>query len=266
MNPLAVSLRDLGHAYVPATWVFRHYSAQVRKGSVFALLGPNARGKTTLLKILLGVLTPTEGSVEINGSVAFVPQLFQVGFDFTALDMVVMGRARRVGLFSQPSKQDRDAARATMVRLGIADLAARSFHQLSGGQRQLVIFARALVAEATVLLLDEPTSALDLRNQSTVLDWIRRLRDEEGLTVVMTTHHPQHALAVADDALLMTGEADFVSGPAVDVLSEENLHRLYGVDLKRLTFVHDGQTVEASIPIFARSGTRGNRSSKRPDV
>ncbi|MEJ1960985.1 MAG: ABC transporter ATP-binding protein [Gammaproteobacteria bacterium] len=130
------------HAYIPGRWIFRGYTAEVARGKVFALLGPNGRGKTTLLKILLGVLSATEGRVSVKGRVAFVPQLFQVSFDYSALDMVLMGRARKVGLFSQPTPADEAAALAALDRFGMAGFAQRPFHELSGGQRQLVIFAR----------------------------------------------------------------------------------------------------------------------------
>lgn len=206
--------KGLGHAYHPECWVFRSYSAAVPEGCVFALLGPNGRGKTTLLKILLGVLDASEGHVAIKNRVAFVPQLFQVSFDYSVLDMVLMGRSRKFGLFSQPRREDEAAALAALDRFGLADLAPRPFHELSGGQRQMVIFARALVAEAPIVILDEPTSSLDLKNQALVLDWISRLAQEDGLTVVFTTHHPHHALAVADHALLMLGESEFWLFPA----------------------------------------------------
>ena len=114
----------------------------------------------------------------------------------------------------------------------------------------MVIFARALVAEADILILDEPTSALDLKNQSLILDWIARLTRDDGLTVLFTTHHPHHALAVADGALLMLGEREHVSGPVSEVLNENSLHALYGVPLKRLAFDHQGRTVETLAPIF----------------
>jgi iron complex transport system ATP-binding protein len=246
----AFSFSGLGHAYLPERWIFRHYQAEVKKGQVFALLGPNGRGKTTLLKTLLGVLKPTEGEVRTSGQIAFVPQLFQVSFDYSALDMVLMGRARKVGLFSQPTPADEEAALQGLDRFGLAHLAQRPFHEMSGGQRQLVIFARALVAEADILILDEPTSALDLKNQNIVLEWVDRLARQEGLTVVLTTHHPHHALAVADLALLMFGEHEFVCGAAEAVLNEENLHRLYGVELRRVSFEHQGKNVVTLAPVY----------------
>ena len=146
----AVSFEDLGYFYRPGQWVLRHCSAAVAPGKILALLGPNGRGKTTLLHILIGALKPREGRLAINGRIAFVPQLFQMSFDYSVLDMVLMGRAKNIGLFSQPGRKDEAAALAALDRFGIADLANRPFHELSGGQRQLVIFARALVAQAEV--------------------------------------------------------------------------------------------------------------------
>ncbi len=265
MTEIALSFDGLGHAYVPNRWIFRNYTATIPKGRAFALLGPNGRGKTTLLKILLGVLTPSAGRAEVHGRVAFVPQLFQVSFDYSVLDMVLMGRAKHVGLFSQPSAADEQASLAALERFKLADLAHRPFHELSGGQRQMVIFARALVAEAEILILDEPTSALDLKNQALILDWIGRLTHEDGLTVVFTTHHPHHALAVADSALLMLGEEDYACGPAKEVLTEDNLHALYGVPMKRLSFDHDGHALETFAPVFRPHASSSRQASHAPN-
>jgi iron complex transport system ATP-binding protein len=245
-----VAFSDLGYAYRRGKWVFQNYAASVTNGSIFAVLGPNGRGKTTLLNLLLGALKPTAGRLSVNGHCAFVPQLFHVSFDYSVLDMVLMGRAKKVGLFSQPTKADEDAALAALDRFGIAEFASRPFHELSGGERQLVVFARALVAEADVLILDEPTSALDLKNQSIVLDWIARLSRADGLTIILTTHHPHHALAVADDVLLMIGEMAFVCGQTANVLTEDNLTALYGVPLRRVTFEHGGKVVETVAPVL----------------
>jgi iron complex transport system ATP-binding protein len=245
-----IGFKGLGHAYRAGAWVFRGYSGSVGKGRIMAVLGPNGRGKTTLLKLLLGLLRATEGQVKVSGTTAYVPQLFQAAFDYSVLDMVLMGRARRIGLFAQPSARDESAARAALDRFGIADLAERGFQELSGGQRQLVIFARALASEAEVLILDEPTSALDLKNQALILDWIGRLARDDGMTVLFTTHHPHHALAVADEALLMLAAERFVAGAADAVLSEENLLALYGVPMRKLAFADGVRRVETLVPVF----------------
>ncbi len=246
----AVEFGNLGHAYTRGRWVFRNYSAEVPRGAIFSILGPNGAGKTTLLKILLGAMKPAEGTIEVTGRTAFVPQLFQVSFDYSVLDMVLMGRVRQVRMFSQPSARDEAAALAELERFGIADYAHRPFHELSGGERQLVIFARALVSEAEILILDEPTSALDLKNQIVVLDWMTRLSYQDGLTILFTTHHPHHALAVADHALLMPGGTEFVSGAAGEVLNEENLRALYGVDIRHLFFEHQGEQHGTLVPVL----------------
>jgi iron complex transport system ATP-binding protein len=256
MDDIVVAFEKIGHAYRPGRWVFRHYSAQITRGSVFAVLGPNGCGKTTLLKVLLGALKPSEGSVTVLGQTAFVPQIFQVSFDYTALDMVLMGRARKIGLFAQPSRKDEEAAVAALDRFGIADLAAQPFHELSGGQRQLVIFARALVAEVDLLILDEPTSALDLKNQTMILEWIAKLSRRDGLTVVLTTHHPNHALAIADNVLLMTGQDQCIFGPTEETLSDSNLTNLYGVSLTRVSFEHGGRTAETVATILPKKEIR----------
>ncbi|MDR1084320.1 MAG: ABC transporter ATP-binding protein [Deltaproteobacteria bacterium] len=244
------SFSGLGHSYLPDKWIFRNYQSQVSRGQILALLGPNGCGKTTLLKILLGALAQTEGSVSVNGHVAFVPQLFQVAFDYSALDMVLMGRAKKVGLFSQPTSADEEMALKALERVGLASLANRPFHEMSGGQRQLVIFARALVAEADILILDEPTSALDLKNQNAILEWIDRLARRENLTVIFSTHHPHHAYAVADQALLMLGGSDYAAGQVDEVLIESNLFRLYNLPLKKVSFEFEEQAIETLVPVF----------------
>jgi iron complex transport system ATP-binding protein len=256
----ALSFENLGFGYKPDTWVFRGCEGIAQRGQVFAVLGPNGCGKTTLLKLLIGVLHPQEGAIRRNGQIGFVPQLFQVSFSYRVFDMVLMGRARRVGLFSVPSVRDEEIAMGALRRLGIEDLADRFFDELSGGQRQLVILARALAAEADILVLDEPTSALDLKNQGFILDWIRRLSREEKLTVVFSTHHPDHAYAVADLTLLMLRDRSSLFGPTRIVMTEDRLRMLYGTDLKWLAFQHKGQTIETFIPVYDTHGSSSSYS------
>jgi iron complex transport system ATP-binding protein len=252
----AIAFDGLGHRYGLGAWVFRDYTARLQRGRVAALLGRNGRGKTTLLKLLVGVLKPTAGRLDLRGRIALAPQSFQASFDYSALDIVLMGRARQVGLFAQPSRRDEQAALAALDRFGLADRARRPFLQLSGGQRQLVLIARALVSDAEILVLDEPAAALDLRNQTMALDWIARLSREHGLTVLFTTHHPQHALDVADDVWLMLGEDRLFCGPASSALSEAHLSALYETPIKRLAFEYDGRLRETLFALGPASQPR----------
>jgi iron complex transport system ATP-binding protein len=254
MSENAIAFEGLGFSYQPGQTILQGYRGELERGKVLAILGPNGCGKTTLLKLLIGALEPREGSLRVEGRVAFVPQLFQVSFPYSVLDMVLMGRAHRVGLFSSPSARDEKAALGALDKLGLAGLAGRPFEELSGGQRQLVIFARALATEADILVLDEPTSALDLRNQGIILEWIRRLSRAEGLSVVITTHHPHHAHAVADTTMLMMGSQESLCGPTDDVVTEENLFRLYGVVIKRVQFEVAGASVETFVPVYPGLG------------
>ncbi|GAB1715811.1 MAG: ABC transporter related protein [Nitrobacter sp.] len=246
----AISINNVGCAYQLGERIVRGCTASFARRRIAAVLGPNGRGKTTLLKLLIGVMKPLEGDITSQGEIAFVPQMFDTAFNYTAVEMVMMGRAKRLGLFSQPSRNDLDLALAMMDRFGIASLANHPFDSLSGGQRPLVIFARALVAEADIVILDEPTSAFDLQNQTVVLRWMCRLAETEGLTVIFTTHHPHHALWVADDALLMMSHSEHEMGAAETTLTEPNLTRLYGTAMKRIVFEHDGRKIETLTSVF----------------
>ena len=190
MSDPAISLCDVGFRY-DERWRFTSCNAVIPRGHVCAILGPNGSGKTTLLRIIAGTLLPIVGTVARHGTIAFVPQLFQVAFSFTALEMVVMGRARRIPLLGAPSYHDELAALDALRKLGMEHIAERSFQLLSGGERQMVMLARALVAEAETIVLDEPTSALDMKHQQEILSAMTRLA-KGGTTIIFTTHLPNH--------------------------------------------------------------------------
>ncbi|MEU1950782.1 ABC transporter ATP-binding protein [Nocardia rhamnosiphila] len=232
-------------------WIFRDVSVRAAAGEVFAVLGPNARGKTTMLKCLAGLLRPVSGSVESSGPVGYVPQSHSVVFSFSVLDIVLMGRARTVKIYSTPTAVDRAAAREALRRVGIPHLADRDYTALSGGERQLVLIARALVSDCDTIVLDEPAAALDLRNQAQVLTVLRALADE-GMAVVMTTHHPDHALHVAERSMLMVAADDQRHGPTRDLLTGALLSEMYGVPIVTADIETPSAVRRLTVPDFGR--------------
>lgn len=231
-------------------WVFRNVSFTLERGQTAAILGPNGKGKTTLLKSIIGLHPLAEGTAKTAGRVGYVAQKNDMSFAYKVLDLVVMGRASHVGLFRMPSHKDYQIARTTLHRLGIGDFVDRIFTQLSGGERQLVMIARALASECEILVMDEPTSALDFFNQSVIMETLRRITAEDGLTVLLTTHVPQQAQLLADKVLLMHDPDRQAWGDAQEMLSERRLKDLYGVPIKSVTFEHDGRSVSALVPLF----------------
>lgn len=228
-----LELDGIGFHYPRRDWVFRGVDCVMAAGTATAVLGPNGSGKTTLVRCAAGLLSPIEGRVHGTGSVGFVPQARGGTFAYPALDMVLMGRARQVGLFRSPSAADRAAALEAMERVGVAGLQARPFPTLSGGEQQLVLIARAIAAAAPVLVLDEPATGLDLKNQARVLSLLAELT-ADGLTLLLSTHHPDHALFLADAVVLM-GPDGVRAGPAEQLLTAPTLSALYGVRVSTVT-------------------------------
>jgi len=215
-------------------------------GEVLALLGPNGGGKTTLLKTLLGLLRPKAGEVRLGDKpldhysirerarvIAYVPQVHISTFAFTVETVVLMGRTAHGSLFSRPSAQDRAVAQAVLERFGIAALANRPYTMISGGERQLVLLARALAQEPQFIVLDEPTASLDFGNQGKVMNEIRALA-KSGHGVLFTTHDPNHALRAADRAYLLREGIRVADGPVATVLNREQLEALYHSNVERL--------------------------------
>ena len=244
-----IEIRDLGVS-LSGKPILEGYSLDVGKGDVLAILGANGVGKTTLLNCLVGLRRPDAGTLTRSGRIGYVPQLFQATFAFTVLDIVLMGRARHLGLFAAPRKADYAIAERYLALMQVDRLRDRPFNALSGGQRQLVMIAQALASECEIMILDEPCSALDYKNQAIVISTLRRLNREMGLTIVFTTHAPQHGLEVASHVLLMNDRTRYRHGPVDAVLTEDNLSQLYDVAIARAQFAAGGRFTFA--PAFAQ--------------
>jgi len=234
----AVAASNLAFSYNGRA-VLKDVSFTVAPGELACLLGPNGCGKTTLLRLILGLLSPGSGDARIEGRdvaacpprqlarlAAYVPQLTQPAFAYTAFETVLMGRAARARVFGRPGKQDREIARAAMARFGVDGFADTPLTRLSGGQRQLVMLARALAQDTPVLVMDEPVNGLDFGNQARFLEIVRRLCDE-GRTCLMTTHFPDHALWVADRVVMMRAGHVLADAPPAEAVTSCNLGRLY---------------------------------------
>ncbi|MDR3203593.1 MAG: ABC transporter ATP-binding protein [Deltaproteobacteria bacterium] len=237
---LEVQALSCGYSIVP---IVNNFSAEVKSGEVFCLLGPNGIGKTTLFKTVLGLMPPLSGAVKVGGRdiknfgqakkaklMGYVPQTQFSPFAYSVFEVVLMGRTSHLGLIGQPGPKDYQIVTEVIERLGLENLTQRAITELSGGERQMVMIARALAQDPAFLLMDEPTSNLDFGNQVKVLKTIRNLASQ-GLGIFMTTHFPDHVFLCGSQVALMARDRPALIGSVAEVMTSENLSLTYGVEV-----------------------------------
>lgn len=221
--------------------VLRDISFSIPQGRLVSLLGPNGTGKSTLFRCILNLLTGFKGRVLIDGVdtgnislpqlaklIAYIPQVHYPAFNYTVLDMVLMGTSAHLSAFSVPGMKELERAQASLALLGIEELAQRNYMQISGGEQQLVLIARAISQDSKLLIMDEPTASLDFGNQARVMQCIKNLV-KQGYTILQATHNPNQAFAYSDQIIAMQGGHIIADGAPDDVVDAELINELYGI-------------------------------------
>lgn len=249
---MRLEAKNLSFGYDDSRKILADISFTLEGANIFAILGRNGMGKSTLLSCLIDEYD-YQGTVRVDGKnihdysqrelarkIAYIPQSHQPTFPFRVLDIVMMGRSAHMRYFGTPDQEAIDIAMKYLTFLGIEKLAEKPYTNISGGERQLVLLAAALTQEPDFLILDEPTAHLDFGNAQRFLDLILRLR-EEGLGILMTTHFPDHALYLKATTLLLQDKQIRKVGPAEEVITESAMSSLYGLP------VHLGQIGSRSV-------------------
>jgi iron complex transport system ATP-binding protein len=235
----ALGIRHVSFSYSDGL-VLDDVDLSVASGEMVGLLGPNGSGKTTLVKLASGVLKPLKGEIRLDDadlkslgrktvarSVAVMPQYFHIPFAFTVGEVIALGRLPFIRTIAGETAADREAVSSAMVVVGIEDLAERRFDELSGGERQKVVLAMALAQQPRLLLLDEPTAHLDISHQVEILEQVRRLNRDHGVTIIAAIHDLNLASLYFDRLVLLKEGRVIADGPPDEVITEEIVRRVF---------------------------------------
>lgn len=248
VSAIPIHAENLEFSYVPDTPVLRGVSLTGQAGKFVCLLGPNGSGKTTFLRCILGQQKPSSGRILLEGKpldqysirqralkMGYVAQNPVSAFAFTVEEIVLMGRLAHTGMLGLGGRKDKAIAHAALEMTGADQFSHRTLGELSGGESQCVMIARAIAQQPSVLLLDEPTSQLDVRNQLKIYRMMQRLAHDWSMAVVCVSHDINLAGRFADELILMKKGRVVASGPPVEVIQEDVLAQTYGVKVELLT-------------------------------
>ena len=251
---MKLTVNDLSYTYRGGHTALQNVSFTAEPGELLSVLGPNGAGKSTLFRCILGGLPDYGGAILLDGRdartlgqralaahIAYIPQIHRPTFGYSVLDTALMGLTRQLSPFRAPSPQQEGRAMSALEQLGVAQLAARSFSELSGGQQQLVLIARALCQQADILVMDEPTSSLDYGNQLRVMQRVRALA-RQGYTILLSSHNPQQALLFSDRILALHDGVICADGTPEKVITPELLETLYSIRT-RLAEAEEGRLI-----------------------
>ena len=249
---MKLELCDVACGYTPKHIILKNVNLSLQSGDVCCILGPNGVGKTTLFKTILNLIKPLEGTISVDGEdisgwspkkrsryFAYVAQAHIPTYPYRVSEIVMMGRMGMTGLFGQPTREDWEICRQALEDVGIRHLSDKVYTEISGGERQLLMIARALAQQPKLLIMDEPTANLDYGNMVTVMQCIRRL-SERGLCVVFTSHMPDQAFMTANRVALLLRNAPVLFGPPDTVITERNLYEAYHTDIQILEVIGSG--------------------------
>jgi len=241
--------------------VLNDLSFTAQSGEFLSILGPNGAGKSTLLRCMLGLNSRYTGTITMDGKdiktlshsrlarqIAYIPQAHYQAFSYSVFTMVLMGTSSQVSAISSPGSAQRKCVDNALERMGIPHLAEKSFARISGGERQLVLIARALAQDAKTLILDEPTANLDYGNQLRVMEQSRSLVDD-GYTIISSTHNPEQAFLFSDHVLVLKDGTAWAFGSPNDTITSGMIKELYNADVEEKN-LHDGK-VRVFVPKFS---------------
>ncbi len=261
---MQLELRDVTCGYDNKP-IIKNINFQIGQGETLAILGPNGVGKSTMFKTILNLIKPLEGQISIDGEnisswqpkkmakyMAYVAQAHVPSFPYLVKDIAMLGRVGQISRIGQPSRKDYEIVEQALEDVGIRHLREEVYTEISGGERQLLMIAKALAQEPKILIMDEPTANLDYGNMVIVMKCIKQLA-EKGLCVIFTTHMPDQAFMTGAKTAMLFRNDPIEFGPANEVITEKNLYKAYQTDIQILEVIDkDGHPVKICTPRFGR--------------